>query len=373
MPACPTSDLVSHGNVFSAEREYTLDAHEILEALGVEKIRRSGGQLYARCPLHHDHSPSFSMEERSTKWTCHACDLSGNGATLVARVLGLHDHDGELDTKQAHARLMEGDVQAPVRLRGPHEYQRKTDRCSGSIEESLPIATRALELQRMVWATSLTNAEAVRILMRDYSLGRTAAYERMRYARGVRGRITPYIAPDGRKVLRGRRLRFVAALAIKISLKVVGALEAHLTALSSLRSRYQKRSTDEDSIGGREGGREVGTRPPNTRPPTEDEPEERLIEIHYDDQGNVFYYDDDDVAFGLDDDELTLALERAKRAARVRASRRLPIFYRDDHGNVWTEDPVADGMSDEELRQAMVMAYEAGEIRPDPYLTPPEW
>jgi CHC2 zinc finger len=199
----------------SPEQDYAVDARTLLEELGLKKIRQSGGQLSACCPLHDDRTPSFSMKIKSTQWTCHAGCGDGNGATLVARVLDLRKRNGEPDTTQAHHRLVQGVVHEPVTVKpskkwnpeqGWEVYVRKNpDRSSGSISSIESRAPRALELIRMTLATSMTRLEARKALQDEFGISKWTANRDLNEAEG---RNKGSISKDAQGYRAGRRRRF---------------------------------------------------------------------------------------------------------------------------------------------------------------------
>jgi hypothetical protein len=145
----------------------------LLHALKVRAIRQRGKEIETRCPFHDDRHPSFSMNAETSQWYCHAGCGHGNATTLVARIL-------KIETRQAHARLMEGDPLRPVRLGAP--YKRKTTaRCSGSKTEITEQIARAYHFVR---STQLSRAEAAKALTRQFGISRSTAYERLQVAAG---------------------------------------------------------------------------------------------------------------------------------------------------------------------------------------------
>lgn len=63
----------------------TLDFIAMAEELGI-RGRRAGNQFYARCPLHRDRTPSFSLNVNTGYWTCHYGCGPENGRTFVKLV-----------------------------------------------------------------------------------------------------------------------------------------------------------------------------------------------------------------------------------------------------------------------------------------------
>jgi hypothetical protein len=140
-------------------------------ALGLKRIRQRGQEISACCPFHDDRTPSFSINVETGQWFCHAGCGSGNGTTLLARLTNI-------DTRQAHARLMEGCPWTPVRQCAP--YRRKTNRCGGSfreIEEQLRCAQNLIQEQK-------SRPRAVEALMVRFAVSRATAYRRLEAVEG---------------------------------------------------------------------------------------------------------------------------------------------------------------------------------------------
>jgi hypothetical protein len=66
----------------------------VLGILGIEGYQ-SGEELSARCPLHSDRRPSFSINLGTGLWICHAGCGAGNLAGLVAQVAGIRPAKAE--------------------------------------------------------------------------------------------------------------------------------------------------------------------------------------------------------------------------------------------------------------------------------------
>jgi DNA primase len=93
-----------------------IDYGELADELGI-RGRRAGNQIYARCPLHSDRTPSFSLNVVTGTWTCHKGCGPGYGRdfpTLVSLVLEIPliaahkwvlDHGGLLDNDRLYDRL----------------------------------------------------------------------------------------------------------------------------------------------------------------------------------------------------------------------------------------------------------------------------
>jgi hypothetical protein len=163
--AIPTRSLAAETD----SRE--MSAPQLVRALGLRRIRQRGQEISACCPFHDDRTPSFSMNAETSQWFCHAGCGSGNGTTLLARV-------ADIDTRQAHARLMEGCPWTPVRQRVP--YKRKTERCGGSfreIREQLRHAENLIQEQT-------PRARAVEALMARFVVSRATAYRRLEAVEG---------------------------------------------------------------------------------------------------------------------------------------------------------------------------------------------
>ena len=63
-----------------------LNYEALSKELGLQGIV-SGRELRARCPLHSDQNPSFSLNIDTGLWLCHAGCGSGNFTTLITRVM----------------------------------------------------------------------------------------------------------------------------------------------------------------------------------------------------------------------------------------------------------------------------------------------
>lgn len=55
--------------------------------LKVEK--RSGSQLYAKCPLHPDTNASFTINEDTGEWFCHGCAQGGKEPEFISAYFGV--------------------------------------------------------------------------------------------------------------------------------------------------------------------------------------------------------------------------------------------------------------------------------------------
>jgi hypothetical protein len=80
-----------HGLLTLSEDALEADWLELAHELGITG-RRAGNQLYARCPLHRDRSPSFTLSVTTGQWTCHVGCGPATGRSfvkLVELVLGL--------------------------------------------------------------------------------------------------------------------------------------------------------------------------------------------------------------------------------------------------------------------------------------------
>lgn len=106
-----------------------------LDRVGVEVTRRTGSKLAARCPLHDDHRPSLTAEEKGGVWLwyCHRCQLGGTVIDLHASIHGIFPDD--TDTIRGLAELMGLSSLSPSNPpRRPHRRQsarnsnRKADR-----------------------------------------------------------------------------------------------------------------------------------------------------------------------------------------------------------------------------------------------------
>jgi hypothetical protein len=169
-------------------RPYSITAEKLLHVLKLRKIRRRGNQIEACCPFHDDRVPSFSMNARTSQWFCHACNIGGNGATLLAEVAGI-------DTRQAHARLMEGDPWKAVRLHAP--YVRKTDRVSGSKQELQEQLRRA---RHFLESTRMSRSQAAHSLSAQFGVSVRTAYRWL----GIVSGTTPVQVKNGvRHLVRG--------------------------------------------------------------------------------------------------------------------------------------------------------------------------
>jgi hypothetical protein len=144
---------------------------QLLYALGLKQIRQRSKQVSACCPFHDDRVPSFSMDVETGLWFCHAGCGGGNTTMLLARLAGI-------DTRQAHARLMECRPWTPVRQHAP--YVRKTARCGGSMSEIERQLRRAQDLVRQ----KIPRPQAARALMDRFSISRSTAYRRLQAAEG---------------------------------------------------------------------------------------------------------------------------------------------------------------------------------------------
>ncbi len=179
-----TSLLAAHcsGDTEHRERTTGIRVGALLRQLKFKQIRQRGKEYSACCPFHDDRVPSFSMNADTSQWFCHAGCGSGNATTLVARLL-------EISTRQAHARIMEGDLYTPAHLGA--RYERKTSRCGGSKTE---IEKQLIRARHFVRSTKATRAQSASALVRQFGISRSTAYYRLRVVSGtteilVKGRV----------------------------------------------------------------------------------------------------------------------------------------------------------------------------------------
>jgi hypothetical protein len=142
----------------------------------LKQIRRRGPELSACCLFHDDRIPSLSMNAGTGLSFCHAGCGHGNATTLLARKL-------KISTRQAHARLMEGDPLKPVALKSVHgraPYVRRTNRCSGSKTDIEKQLAQALQLV----GSPTPWAKKMKALMKQFGISRSTAYLRLQVAGG---------------------------------------------------------------------------------------------------------------------------------------------------------------------------------------------
>ena len=70
-----------------------MDVERIVDLLGLEKVRAKGKEISARCPLHDDRNPSFSINSETGAWICYSTCGGGNLLQLVARIMGLKNKE----------------------------------------------------------------------------------------------------------------------------------------------------------------------------------------------------------------------------------------------------------------------------------------
>lgn len=63
------------------------DYKKLTEALGI-KGRQAGLQLYSKCPVHDDRTPSFDVNLSTGAWTCHAPHCISNDPEMMQKQLG---------------------------------------------------------------------------------------------------------------------------------------------------------------------------------------------------------------------------------------------------------------------------------------------
>lgn len=111
----------------------TLDLDRILGELGIVAAgEESDSNLMARCPLHDDADPSFSISRESGLWICFSGCGEGNLTQLVSAVLGL-DRDAARDwlagrgsvygSEEAVLKLLEASVEDPKAARPLFFYE----------------------------------------------------------------------------------------------------------------------------------------------------------------------------------------------------------------------------------------------------------
>lgn len=61
----------------------------VLRELGAEFVPTGFGWQRMRCFAHEDRTPSAAVNHELDGYTCHSCDLSGDGLKLLMEVLGL--------------------------------------------------------------------------------------------------------------------------------------------------------------------------------------------------------------------------------------------------------------------------------------------
>ena len=76
-------------------------------------LRKQGRDWVGRCPLHEDHTPSFTVSPRNQRWFCFGCNTGGDVFRFVQLV-------EDVTFKEAIARL-ESPVAVPVRFAPPVE------------------------------------------------------------------------------------------------------------------------------------------------------------------------------------------------------------------------------------------------------------
>jgi DNA primase len=88
----------------------SIDLFQVLEDLGIQKLRDGSKEISGACPMHEqrtgssDHHPSWSINKRTFLHHCFACGYSGTLTGLHTDVLGYAPEDLEMDLK--HQSLM---------------------------------------------------------------------------------------------------------------------------------------------------------------------------------------------------------------------------------------------------------------------------
>src|SRR5581483_4670773 len=142
-------------------RAMEVDPLEVVEDLGLGRVRVSGGRITALCPLHDDRTPSFSMNAETGQWRCHACGEYGNLRTLKRKL---------------------GRGEAMVER---NEYERVTDQCSGSIwviEDQLRRAIFLLGARVYPGGPKFEPSAVVKILVDEFSISFSTARRRVKAA-----------------------------------------------------------------------------------------------------------------------------------------------------------------------------------------------
>ena len=80
-----------------------MNVERIVDLLGLDKVKAKGKEISARCPLHDDRNPSFSINAETGAWICYSTCGGGSLVQLVERVMNLKP-------KQARAWLKEQGV-----------------------------------------------------------------------------------------------------------------------------------------------------------------------------------------------------------------------------------------------------------------------
>jgi hypothetical protein len=155
-----------------------LEPLDVAKALNLKKLRITGGEIDACCPLHHDRHPSFRMNRKTGQWICYAGCGAGNIPTLLRQ-------------------LERTDLMANGGRHGV--YTRTTSRTSGSIPDLL---------EQMRWGEWLLRegyrrADVVRDLQDQFEISRSTAYEIVGWLTGKR-----WLWRDERGVLHGRRYAY---------------------------------------------------------------------------------------------------------------------------------------------------------------------
>lgn len=114
-------------------------------------LRRSGTRLIGLCPLHEEHTPSFTIDPRRQQFRCFGCQAHGDVIDLVR-------HLEHLDFKSAVARL--GGEPAPRPIEHAERLSSRRSACSGQEAPQVvnPAALQALTIalewwQDVLWRT----------------------------------------------------------------------------------------------------------------------------------------------------------------------------------------------------------------------------
>lgn len=74
---------------FPKSRDQIIADHPLIDYCrhrGVEFVRVTGGEHYARCPLHEDRKPSFRVNDEKQTWFCDPCGVGGSVIDLVMQM-----------------------------------------------------------------------------------------------------------------------------------------------------------------------------------------------------------------------------------------------------------------------------------------------
>jgi len=100
---------------------------------GYVKLKKTGKRHTGLCPLHHEKSPSFTVDAAKQQWRCYGCGAWGDCFDFVAKIEGIDFKGARRELAELAGISMEGDKLTPENARAWAAERR-------AIERDLPAA-----------------------------------------------------------------------------------------------------------------------------------------------------------------------------------------------------------------------------------------